>query len=324
MQARTSGPGFAGSVSGWEGARGGGARGIFEGKPQGDGYQHFKRGFDQGGGGSAGPNRFAQVAIAALFPSGLLVYYLVHLDRAPVTGRVRMIDISQEREHALGLMTYNQLIKKYQVLPDDHPSSVLVARVGSRIAAASGVQLPWKFSVVQSPIVNAACMPGGKVVVFSGLLDLFRHDEAKVAVVLAHEIAHAVARHSAEQLAFAKLLTWAEIAISLVFDFRFITRTLVTLVGTLPYSRKLESEADFIGLELLARTCRYSPLAAVDAMDILLHSSGGTKQIEFLQTHPADDRRLLQLREWATQAETKRVDLCGHMASHAWPGSRNP
>eukprot|EP00291_Cryptomonas_curvata_P017632 CAMPEP_0172170684 /NCGR_PEP_ID=MMETSP1050-20130122/11416_1 /TAXON_ID=233186 /ORGANISM="Cryptomonas curvata, Strain CCAP979/52" /LENGTH=124 /DNA_ID=CAMNT_0012841917 /DNA_START=325 /DNA_END=696 /DNA_ORIENTATION=+ len=124
----------------------------------------------------------------------------------------------------------------------------MVRRVGMRIASASGMeQLPWDFRVVDSPIVNAACLPGGKVVVFTGLLELFEYREDALAVVLAHEAAHALARHSAEQLGFTQLLLWAEFAVNLVLHARFVTHWLSTFAGRLPYSRQLESEADHIG-----------------------------------------------------------------------------
>eukprot|EP00286_Rhodomonas_abbreviata_P004967 CAMPEP_0181322550 /NCGR_PEP_ID=MMETSP1101-20121128/19288_1 /TAXON_ID=46948 /ORGANISM="Rhodomonas abbreviata, Strain Caron Lab Isolate" /LENGTH=460 /DNA_ID=CAMNT_0023430471 /DNA_START=65 /DNA_END=1448 /DNA_ORIENTATION=+ len=313
-----------GSSRGW-----GSSRGLFHGRPKGDHYKHFNQKEGTSGGGL--PNRFGVIAIAALFPTTLVVYYLAHLDRAPVTGRVRMIDISREQEYAIGRHSYMQLLSRYRALPADHPSSVLVKRVGMRIAAASGAQLPWEFCVLDSPIINAACVPGGKVVVFSGLLELFGHDEEKVAVVMAHEIAHAIQRHSAEQLAFTKLLMWLEFGVSLVFDFRVITHTLVRLVGTLPYSRKLESEADFIGLELLAKTCKYSPLSAVEAMSRLHNQSKGHMQIEFLQTHPADERRIQQIREWATAAARRAEERCAGGGVHgqmahvpAWSRAQQP
>jgi metalloendopeptidase OMA1, mitochondrial len=198
-----------------------------------EGYKHFNNNHQQQ------RSNFMGLALLGAIPTSLAAYYFFHLDRAPFTGRIRMIDMSREREYELGTANFRALLAHQVVLPDTHPASIMVRRVGMRIASASGLeQLPWDFRVVDSPIVNAACLPGGKVVVFTGLLELFEYREDALAVVLAHEAAHALARHSAEQLGFAQLLLWAEFAVNLVFHARFITHWLSTFAGRLPYRLK--------------------------------------------------------------------------------------
>jgi predicted Zn-dependent protease len=291
---------------------------VFDGRPRGEGYTHFKsaQGHSIGGSGA----RFWYPLIAGV-PGSLLLYYVFHLDRAPFTNRIRMIDLSREKELAIGAANYRSLLASHPVLPDSHPASKLVQKVGYRIAAVAGLGgLVWEFKVLDSPMVNAACLPGGKVVVFRGLLDLYNYDETALAVVLAHEAGHVVARHAAEQLGFANLLLWAEFAVNIVFNARFITNRLFTLGGRLPYSRKLELEADYIGLMLLAKTCRYDPGAAPGVFETLGRATG--KHVEFLATHPNSDRRIQALREALPEARKSAQSLCASL-DHWLPGSKS-
>ncbi len=310
-----------------------------------EGYKHFNNNQQR--------SNFIGLAILGAIPTSVAAYYFYHLDRAPFTGRTRMIDMSREREYELGNANFRALLTHQVVLPDSHPASAMVRRVGMRIASASGMeQLPWDFRVVDSPIVNAACLPGGKVVVFTGLLELFEYREDALAVVLAHEAAHALARHSAEQLGFAQLLLWAEFAVNLVFHARFITHWLSTFAGRLPYrsgaprrprpiirhstpdslciprgntraspppprpSRQLESEADHIGLLLLARTCHYPPSAAPAVLDRLARHAAarGGAVADFCSTHPSDARRVEDVRRWLPEAESERAARCAAAA----------
>ena len=148
-------------------------------------------------------------------------FYTVHLDRAPYTNRIRMIDLSRQKELSMGEQNYRHLLASHRVLPAQHAASQLVQKVGTRIAATANLEgVHWEFSVLDSPVINAACLPGGKVVVFRGLLELFEYDEAALAVVLAHEAGHVVARHAAEQLGFLKVLLWLEFGINIIYNAR--------------------------------------------------------------------------------------------------------
>jgi hypothetical protein len=125
------------------------SRALFDGRPRGEGYQHFKSAKGHSDSGA----RVWYVVIASV-PSSLLLYYAAHLDRAPYTRRVRMIDLSREKELAMGLSQYRRLIASHPVLPAQHPASQLVKRVGARIAAVADLDVEWEFQVLDSPTVS--------------------------------------------------------------------------------------------------------------------------------------------------------------------------
>ena len=104
--------------------------------------------------------------------------------------------MSRDREIAFGRSQFHRLLMHGSVLPPNDPAAQLVTRVGTRVAQATDPNLPWEFKVIRSPQVNAACLPGGKVVVFEGLLQTFNYDEHALAAVLAHEAGHVLARYS--------------------------------------------------------------------------------------------------------------------------------
>lgn len=166
-------------------------------RPPSPGPKRFRTSFQS----TKPPSATAQrVLYAAAGLSG--AYVLFHLDRAPTTGRIRMIDMSRRAELDVGATAFAQLL---QTAPAAHPADPLaarVARVGRRLAAAAATEYPalahdmdWRFVLLRAPgDANAVCCPGGRVAVFSGLLEVAPDDDA-LAAVLAHEIAHAVARH---------------------------------------------------------------------------------------------------------------------------------
>ena len=130
------------------------SRALFDGRSntRGEGYQNFKSAKGHSDSGA----RFWYVIIASV-PSSLLLYCVVHLDRAPYTRRVRMIDLSREKELAMGLSQYRRLIASQPVLPTQHPASQLVKRVGARIAAVADLDVDWEFQVLDSPMVSGSC-----------------------------------------------------------------------------------------------------------------------------------------------------------------------
>ena len=280
-------------------------RALFSGRPDGEGYTHFR---SHQGHSDSGARVWYAVLVAV--PGSLVLYCLTHLDRAPYTNRIRMIDLSRDRELAMGADNYRRLLASHPVLPTDHPASKLVARVGSRIAAAAAANCggAWDFKVLDSPVINAVCLPGGKVVVFRGLLELFKYNESALAVVIAHEAGHVVARHAAEQLAFLNVLLGLEFAANVVFNAHFVTNRLFNLAGRLPYSRTLELEADYIALQLLARTCYFDPAAALAVFDTLGRATG--KHIELLATHPTSETRMNALRQALPEARRTAQSLC--------------
>ncbi|KAL3834557.1 hypothetical protein ACJIZ3_009293 [Penstemon smallii] len=154
--------------------------------------------------------------------------------------------------------------------------------------------LKWEVIVVNEPIVNAFCLPGGKIVVFTGLLNQFRAD-AEVATVIGHEVGHAVARHSAEQI--SKNL-WLTILQLILYQFFMpdVVNTMSNLFLRLPFSRRMEMEADYIGLLLLA-SAGYDPRVAPQVYEKLGKIVGDSKLQDYLATHPSGKKRAKSLSE---------------------------
>ncbi|XP_044468976.1 uncharacterized protein LOC123198348 [Mangifera indica] len=148
--------------------------------------------------------------------------------------------------------------------------------------------LNWEVLVVNEPVVNAFCLPGGKIVVFTGLLEHFRTD-AEVATIIGHEVAHAVARHAAEGI--TKNL-WFAILQLILYQFVMpdVVNTMSTLFLRLPFSRKMEMEADYIGL-LLVASAGYDPRVAPRVYEKLGQISGDSKLRDYLSTHPSGKKR---------------------------------
>jgi predicted Zn-dependent protease len=160
-----------------------------------------------------------------------------------------------------------------------------------------GFRFEWDFVVIESKQVNAFCLPGGKVAVFTGLLRLVdqegRGRDDWLATVLAHEVAHALAHHASERLAREQLTEWAG---NVIGDFGRI--------ASLPFERAQESEADHVGVFLMA-FAGYDPRAAVAFWETMARRGGGAMP-EVLSDHPSDARRVAQLRQWTEQARAAK------------------
>ena len=225
----------------------------------------------------------------------------------PETGRRSINFISVGQETQMGAASFAELKKEEKV----STNPILVDRVqgiGERIAAVVGDDLPsaeWEFVVFENPAINAFALPGGKVGVYTGLMELTETD-AELATVIGHEIAHVTARHGSERMSQNILVTAGAIGVGVATkDQSSSDRNLAmaaygigTTVGVLlPYSRKHESEADIIGLHYAARA-GYDPRAAIDFWERMARASEGkTKPPEFLSTHPADETRIQNLKK---------------------------
>jgi metalloendopeptidase OMA1, mitochondrial len=231
----------------------------------------------------------------------------------PETGRVSHVAMSPEQETALGLQSYQEVLSTEQTITDG-PEVDMVKRVVARLVAASGEagqKLDWQVSVVKSDQVNAFCLPGGKIVVYTGILPVAK-SEAGLATVLGHEMAHAVSRHGAQRLFGSEMsqaiLNGAQASLSLG-DMDPGKRMAVMgalgaatkFGGLLPFSRKHESEADEIGLLYMARA-GYDPHEATAFWQRMTEMSGGGKPPEFASTHPSDATRIEQLNQLMPKA----------------------
>lgn len=241
----------------------------------------------------------------------LLLLLLAGCTTAPETGRQQLLLISPSEEARIGLQAFQQLKQQEPVVATGKDAR-MVREVGQRIARVAplpGAQ--WEFVLFQDDSPNAFALPGGKVGIYTGILPITKN-EAGLATVMGHEVAHAVARHSAERMSQSLLTQIGGTALAAAIGSDAgVTRDLVlqayglgTQVGVmLPYSRTHELEADRIGLLYMARA-GYDPREAIDFWKRFsaYNARGGGKPPEFLSTHPVDARRIAQLEAMLPQA----------------------
>jgi metalloendopeptidase OMA1, mitochondrial len=231
---------------------------------------------------------------------------------APITGRKQLSFVSSEQEAALGLTEFEKM-KKETPISRDPAANALLQKVGKRIAVASSNALPnaqWEFIVFENKEPNAFCLPGGKIGIYTGILPITR-DEAGLATVLGHEVAHATAHHGAERMSQAMAAQGigqiAQVGLSSA-DPRWqsafqLAYPIGAQLGLLKYSRKQESEADEIGLHYMARA-GYNPEAAVQFWQRFSTAMGGKSgPPAFLRTHPVDSVRIADIKKHLFEAK---------------------
>jgi len=242
--------------------------------------------------------------------AGLTLGAVVACQTVPITGRSQLQLLSESEETQMGLQAYREILGKSRI-SEDPALDQMVTRVGTRIAAATGkTDYDWEFRVIDDGQVNAFALPGGKVAVYTGLLPVTR-DDAGLAAVLGHEIAHAVARHGGERVS-QQLLVQAGLTATMAALSRGdpeTVRSVSSLLGAgaavgliLPWSREQESEADHLGLIFMAKA-GYDPHAARDLWIRMAEvARGQARPPEFLSTHPADVTRIRQIEQWLPEA----------------------
>jgi predicted Zn-dependent protease len=252
--------------------------------------------------------------------AGLLVV-LAGCSQVPITGRRQLNFVPTSLVTSMSLQQYDQLIAQSKVVRGT-PEAAMVQRVGAKIVQAveeytktKGIKDPfasykWEFNLIQDPNVNAFAMPGGKVVVYTGILPVTQ-TEAGLATVLGHEIAHVFADHGGERLSQGLLAQMGEIGLEAALSKQpEQTKSLFTSaygLGTqvgllLPFSRKQESEADHLGVIFLAMA-GYDPHEAVAFWErMAAGSQGKAKPPAFLSTHPADATRIKDLQNLMPEA----------------------
>ena len=252
------------------------------------------------------PNRRQMIQTIGLFGITGIGCGLCGCRSAPVTERRQLILVPESQELALGAQAFSETISTEQI-SNNQPMADIVHKVGQRIANVAGRDdYDWEFRLIASSQQNAFCLPGGKVAVYEGILPVCEH-EAGLAVVMAHEVAHALARHGGERMSHSMaadgLRRVAEtIAGKYVPDKQQLLMQAYG-VGTkygvlLPYNRKQESEADHIGVNLMARA-GYDPVVAPGFWRKFAAIKGeegqGGLADEFMSTHPSDERRAQEL-----------------------------
>jgi predicted Zn-dependent protease len=251
------------------------------------------------------PGRF--VALIALLALGCA--------KVPYTNRSQLILVSQQEETALGTQAFGQVVAKSRIDPSPTVNRD-VREVGERLArVANRPDFQWKFVVIDDRQVNAFCLPGGKVAVYTGILPVAQ-DQAGLAVVLGHEIAHALARHGAERMSQSMVAQSVGQVLAIGLGGGAESAMILAAYGLgaqygvlLPYGRTQESEADHIGLLLMAQA-GYDPREALGFWQRMEQKGGGGTP-EFLSTHPNHGTRAKQLSEWMPEA-TRLYDAVPH------------
>lgn len=248
--------------------------------------------------------------IFLLFIISISMPLLYSCATTPVTGRSQFMLVSEQQEEELGLKAYQEVLSKEKVSKDPQLNA-MVNRVGSRVAAvANKPGYNWQFTVIEDDkTANAFALPGGKVAVYTGILP-YTKDEAGLAFVIAHEVAHAMARHGGERMSQQLLLQLGQQGLNAAIANRSPAAVEAVnlgygLAGTvgvvLPFSRKQEYEADEIGIELMAKA-GYDPRQAPTFFERMLKDSNKQSPPAFLSTHPADQERINRLRELIPKA----------------------
>lgn len=242
------------------------------------------------------------------------------VERVPITNRKQVSLISESEMIGMSLTEYGTFLKSHKTLPEDDPRDQIVKRVGNKIKDAitsylnshnNGKRIEgyvWEFHAVEENTVNAWCMPGGKVVVYTGLLPVTR-DEPSLAIVMGHEIGHAVARHGNERMSEQMIAQGLGVGLSIATSTKpAATRDLFNQafntgagLGLLSYSRHQESEADKLGL-VFAAIAGYDPHVAVDFWKRMAEESKGQKPPELLSTHPSDAQRIKDIEAFLPEA----------------------
>ena len=229
----------------------------------------------------------------------------------PISGRSQFLLTSESDGSELGVDAYEEYKKEYPVSKNMEYTQAL-DRCGNAIKSVAGQDdFAWEFTVLDSEIKNAFCLPGGKVAVYSGIMDDM-NNEAELAFVVAHEIGHAIARHGGEKMTRSILQSVGAVLVSSIFDNELIDAVYGTgteLGVMLPYSRSNESEADAIGLILMARA-GYDPSASYTFWKRFTNNGEGSSKLEtILSTHPCDSDRIaaMEANEPAARAEYERA-----------------
>lgn len=257
-----------------------------------------------------------------LFSLTLFITLLLLLDacsKVPVTGRRQVNLLPESQLMGMSLTQYDQFLKENPTVPDSDPRTQQVKRVGNNIAEAATAYLKkhmqqkrvknfeWEFNLVDQDVVNAWCMPGGKVCFYTGILPV-TVNETGLAVVMGHEVAHAIARHGNERMSQQMAIQLGGIGLATAMESQPETIRSIFLasygvgsqLGQLKYSRKHESEADKMGLVFMAMA-GYNPEEAISFWE-RMKAVGGQEPPEFMSTHPNNDTRIEDLKAYMPEA----------------------
>lgn len=253
------------------------------------------------------------------FATWLTLVLLIGCTTVPISGRRQVNLYPESTMIEMSLTAYDEFLSESDVVGSYDQQAKMVNDVGQKIVVSVEKYLKevkqtnriegfqWEFKLVDDPTVNAWCMPGGKVVFYTGIIPICE-DETGIAVVMGHEIAHAVARHGNERMSQGILMNGGGMALEvltsekpgLARDILLQSYGIGSTLGTLAYSRNHESEADRMGMVFMAMA-GYNPTDAAEFWT-RMKAVGGQAPPEFLSTHPSNDRRIADIEEFLPKA----------------------
>ncbi|WP_378187892.1 M48 family metallopeptidase [Aquimarina sp. W85] len=241
----------------------------------------------------------------------------------PFTGKQTLAIVPNSQIFPMAFQQYDQFLGENKVIKGTTEAQ-MITRIGQKISKASERWLNangytgylddynWEYNLVQDDAVNAWCMPGGKIVFYTGILPIAK-TEAGIAAIMGHEVAHALANHGQQRMSAGQLQQVAGAATAVAVQNK--SQSTQQIIGTafglgtqfgvmLPFSRSHETEADKIGLQLMA-IAGYNPEEAADLWRRMKANSGGQSPPEFMSTHPSSDTRIANLTAWAPGAKAE-------------------
>ena len=269
-----------------------------------------------------------------LFGAYFVYYWFSHQQDASFTGRRQLVDTSIEQEVALGLQSYQEILSQENVVTHGELPQTVNAIMQRLVAVGPSVEqylaqqkgtpsgtpwdeFQWEVAVLESEQVNAFCLPGGKMAVYTGLVPVAENVDG-LAVVMGHEIAHALLRHGGERLAQQKLMQIGSVAAGVALGEMDHNqqRMVMAALGAglqygvlLPYARDHESEADYLGLMLASAAC-FNAGEAPRLWERMGQAGGGQAPPEFMSTHPHPGTRIENLTALQGEAAAIRAALC--------------
>ena len=272
-----------------------------------------------------------RLLILVLFAAYGVYYYFANRTTDPYTGETVLIDrsITPDQENAMGLQAFQEILQQEQPVDPNSRIAQEIRTIASRLiekippvsqalAAEHGEQastidqhFQWDVAVLQSEQANAFCLPGGKMAVYTGLVPVAQNPDA-MAVVMGHEISHALMRHGAQRMSRGKLEQIGQMAGAMSGMDHGTMQAVMSAYGygsALPYAREQESQADEIGLMLAAAAC-FNPQEAIPLWERMSQMSGGGNPPEFAATHPSAGTRIQRLQQLMPKAMAYRERFC--------------
>jgi len=264
-------------------------------------------------------NKYRYILSISTTVGGSIVYYQFHLQETPITHRQRFILFTNKQLEEIENLEKDEVFIKYEkkILDMYSPYTYQAIRVANRLFVANKkipevAAVNWKLTVIDNPsLANAVAFPSGDLILFTGLLDFVENDD-ELAVILAHEMSHAILQHAAEEISHSRLIDIFSIAMAgLLWAFlpsdltalmtQYIADRFLKFIFQLPYSRQLEREADVVGLQLAARAC-FDIRCAIPFWNRMDEHDSNYKVPEFLSTHPGCESRAADLEKLMPEA----------------------